>query len=84
MTVGQSNQKKGVRLEINGDVDIVIRGHLNLNVTGDIVGECSSNITLAKLNHVIRGNKVMQKALTCHVKESPTMIANQGNYESPE
>lgn len=84
MTVGQNNQKKGIRLEINGDVDIVIRGHLNLNVTGDIVGECASSVTLAKLNHVIRGNKVMQKALTCHVKESPTMIANQGNYSSPE
>lgn len=82
MTVGKNSQDKGVRLEIDGDVDIVIKGNLHLNVTGDTTFETNRNLTIAKLSDITRSMKIQTFAQVLHTSEAPNIVNNQGAYVS--
>lgn len=85
MTVGELKQKgKSIRLEINGDVDIAIRGNLHLNVTGDITTETCRDLTLAKLSSITRSLKVQDFAQTLRTNEAPEHVNHQGGYPPSE
>lgn len=80
MTVGRNNQKKGIRLEINGDVDIAIRGNLHLNVTGDITTESCRDLTLAKLSSITRSLNIQDFAQVRRTNEAPDFVNSQGTH----
>jgi hypothetical protein len=84
MTIGMNKQKKGVRLEIDGDVDIVIKGNLHLNVTGDTIFETVRNLTIAKISDITRSLTIQDFAQVLHTSEAPQggIINNEGLYDT--
>ena len=71
-TNGASNFTKAMRLEINGDVDIVIKGNLHLNVTGDIISETTHRLAMSKVVDVRRSTAILDAGNSINYRESST------------
>ena len=84
MTIGQNKQKKGLRLEINGDVDMLIKGNMHQHITGDYVVECATFRQITKTDHIVTAQKIIEAAMTRHTTEAPDIVHNQGLYQSDE
>jgi hypothetical protein len=84
MTIGQNKQGKGLRLEINGDVDWTIKGNWHVNVTGDMIHECTTYRLNAKTDAVVTAQKIIEKALARHTTEAADICHNEGQYASDE
>jgi hypothetical protein len=75
-TIGNA-KGKGLKLEIDGDVDIAIKGNLHLNVTGDIWVEGVRINNIAKLMMTNKSLIKIDKMLVAHNVESPIVNSNQ-------
>jgi hypothetical protein len=84
MVIGQNKQGKGLRLEINGDVDWTIKGNWHVNVTGDMVHECTTYRLNAKTDAIVTAQKIIEKALARHTTEAADIVHNEGLYASDE
>jgi hypothetical protein len=74
-TIGQMVTKgakngKAMRLEIDGDVDVVIKGNLHLNVTGDVISEANHSLALTHVVDIRRSTAIMDIGNTMHYRES--------------
>jgi len=76
-TVGNT-KGKGIKLEINGDVDLGIKGNLHLNVTGDIFVEGVRISNIAKLMMVNKSVVKIEKMLVAHNIEAPQSNMSTG------
>src|SRR5271157_5260326 len=81
MSVGQKSNK-GLQLDIVGDLNVTVKGNYHLNVTGDIVQECSSFKNTAHTDVVQVAQKVISMALARYTTEAPDIVNNQGAYVS--
>jgi hypothetical protein len=59
-------------LEINGDVDIVIKGNLHLNVTGDIISETNHRLALTHTADIRRATAILDVGNSINYRESGT------------
>jgi len=71
-TSSASNYTKAIRLEINGDVDIVIKGNLHLNVTGDIISETNHRLALTHAADIRRATAILDVGNSINYRESGT------------
>ena len=71
-TSSASNYTKAIRLEINGDVDIVIKGNLHLNVTGDIISETNHRLALTHTADIRRATAILDVGNSINYRESGT------------
>jgi hypothetical protein len=82
LSIGANAQGKGLRLEIRGDVDWVVKGNMNLLVTGDYTVEAASIQTLAKTDIISKAQVQTHIALSEITHEAPNLQNNQGLYSS--
>jgi hypothetical protein len=82
LTIGASKSGKGLRLEINGDVDWTVKGNFHLNITGDSVFESGSHTHIAKTDMVTKAQNQTHMALARHTTEAPDIVKNQGLFIS--
>lgn len=75
-TIGNT-KGKGIKLEIDGDVDLAIKGNLHLNVTGDIWVEGVRINNIAKLMMTNKSLIKIDKLLVAHNIETPIQNNNQ-------
>jgi hypothetical protein len=71
-TSSATNYTKAIRLEINGDVDIVIKGNLHLNVTGDIISETNHRLALTHTADIRRATAILDVGNSINYRESGT------------
>lgn len=83
-TIGGDGHR-AVRLEINGDVDVSIKGNLHLNVTGDIFVEGVRINSLAKLLMTNKTLTMANMAMVGIVNETMAIANNENKiYEATE
>jgi hypothetical protein len=82
LTIGQSSAKKGLRLEINGDVDMMVYGNMHQHVTGTYTLECAQFRGVTMTEHVQTAQRIIEAALARHTTEAPNIVHNQGSYIS--
>jgi len=82
LTIGQSSAKKGLRLEINGDVDMMVYGNMHQHVTGTYTLECAQFRGVTMTEHVQTAQRIIEAALARHTTEAPDIVHNQGSYIS--
>ena len=78
LTIGQSNAKKGLRLEIRGDVDMMVYGNMHQHVTGDYLLECANFRHITKGNHVSTAQNFNRTALAVILDQAPMILNNSG------
>jgi len=84
MVIGHNNQKKGLRLEINGDVDWTVKGNVHWNITGDFILEDAAFRHDSKTDNITTAQKFIRKGLARITDESTDICHNEGLYFSDE
>lgn len=80
--VGMNKQGKAIRLELNGDLDLSVKGNMQVNVTGDYILEANSVREISHTDTIRTAQKVITAALARITNEAPDIINNQGAYSS--
>jgi hypothetical protein len=82
MTIGPNAQGKALRIEFVGDVDWMVKGNFNLNVTGDMTVESTTYQQIAKTDLITKAQNQQHVAMVRHSIEAPDIANNQGVYSS--
>lgn len=84
-SIGSSNPSaggRGLKLEIDGDVDIAIKGNLHLNVTGEIITEARSRLAVVKGSDMVKAIMIQKFANAFITHEAPRIQNNEIYYVS--
>jgi hypothetical protein len=75
---------KGIRIEINGDVDMVVKGNKHELVTGEYILECTSYRKIVKTDSVSTAQNQYTVAMNRSLNEAPTIDNNNLLYHTDE
>jgi hypothetical protein len=80
--VGMNKQGKAIRLELSGDLDLSVKGNMQVNVSGDYILEANSIREISHTDTIRTSQKTITAALARITNEAPDIINNQGAYSS--
>lgn len=80
ITIGSTSSNGGLTLEVNGNVNLVVNGNCHRHVTGDIIDECTNYRLIAKVNHIVTAQNIVEAALGMISNEAPVTQTLNGGY----
>jgi hypothetical protein len=84
ITIQPNKIGKALQIELVGDIDVVHKGNLHWQTTGDWITECTTWRHVTKTDRIFTDQKSIEASLVRHTTEAPDIVHNQGLYQSDE
>jgi hypothetical protein len=84
LVIRPNNKGAAINLEIDGDVNCLLKGNLNFQTTGDWITECTTWRHITKTDRVFTDQKSVEVSLARSTRESASIVNNEGLYSSNE